>query len=213
MCQLRREASRLTAHYDAAITLIELLLRSTGITLEAADELVLLPGFLFDMNLFFERLLSRFFNDYLRKYTVNDQYRLSGMMTYLPDHNPRKRKAPTPRPDFVITEGRKIVAILDAKYRDLWEKRLPRDMLYQLAIYALSQSQNRQSVILYPSTETTTKPQIIEIREPLYGTNNALITLRSLNLIQMSDLLSQSDFKSQRELETLATYLVFGESL
>lgn len=208
--ELRRETSRLTAHYDAAITLIELLLRSTGITLEAEDEVVFLPGFLFDMNLFFERLLSRFLNDYLRGYTVNDQYRLSGMMTYLPDHNPRKRKAPTPRPDFVITEGRKVVAILDAKYRDLWEKTLPRDMLYQLAIYALSQSQNRKSVILYPSTEDHLKPQVIEIREPLYGTDNALITLRSVNLLQMTELLSHSDFKAQRQLEILASQLIFG---
>lgn len=210
--QLRRESSRLTSHYDSAITLIELLFRSTGITLEAADELVLLPGFLFDMNLFFERLLSRFFNDYLRGYTVNDQYRLSGMMTYLPDNNPRKRKAPTPRPDFVITEGRKVVAILDAKYRDLWEKSLPRDMLYQLAIYALSQSHNRKSVILYPSIDSDPKPQIIEIREPLYGANSAHITLRSINLPQISELLRLSDFKTHRQLETLAEQLVFGNS-
>lgn len=208
---LRREASRLTAHYDPAITLIELLLRSTGITLEAADEDVSLPGFLFDMNLFFERLLSRFFKDHLHGYTVNDQYRLSGMMTYVSDHNPRRRKAPTPRPDLVITKGQDVVAILDAKYRDLWEKSLPRDMLYQLAIYALSQSRNRESVILYPSTEAHTRPQIIEIRDPLRRTDSARVTLRSVNLTQLSELLGSSEFKATRQLEALARHLVLGD--
>ena len=50
---------------------------------------------------------------------------------------PRTR-APTPRPDYVMSRGGHIVAIADAKYRDLWKRDLPSGMLYQLSVYALS---------------------------------------------------------------------------
>ena len=58
--------------------------------------------------------------------------------------------------------GNKIAAILDAKYRDLWERSLPRDMLYQLGMYALSRSgPDRQAVILYPTLEAGAIDQTI----------------------------------------------------
>lgn len=59
------------------------------------------------------------------------------MIAYVPKHNPRRRQPPTPRPDFVLMGSPKPAAILDARYRDLWERSLPGEMLSQLAIYAM----------------------------------------------------------------------------
>jgi len=207
--RLRREMSRLTAHYEPAITLIELLLQSTGITLEDQAKKVSLQGFLFDMNRFFERLLSRFLNENLPDFTVHDQYRLTGMMSYAHEHNPRRRKAPTPRPDFVITQGKKALAILDAKYRDLWDKALPRDMLYQLALYALSQGWNGQATILYPTIQTDVRPQVVEIHEPILGSSTARVILQPVNLNQLTESIKDKTFRGTENRIQLAQNWIF----
>ena len=208
LARLKREMSRLTAHYEASIMVIELLMLASGITLEARSRQVALPGFLFDMNLFFERLLSRFLNENLPNHTVHDQFRLKDMMAYTAGHNPKRRQAPAPRPDFVVSDAAKPISILDAKYRDLWEKPLPRDMLYQLAIYALSQGWSGQSSIIYPSVDSTPKPQVIEIRDALLGANKAYITLKPVNLNDLSELIKDNGTVGRQKRLELAHALI-----
>ena len=67
-----------------------------------------------------------------------------------------------------------MLAVLDAKYRDLWEQSLPREMLYQLALYALGRvSGERASVILYPTVDAAAREQTITIQEPVHGAPQA----------------------------------------
>ena len=210
--RLWRSIDRRTRAYEPALKLICLLMDGLGISLNDNAEGLRLPGFLFDMNRFFQALLSRFLRDNLDGYTVRDEHRLKGMFAYAPRENPRDRRAPAPRPDFVILSSTKIASVLDAKYRDLWAHSLPREMLYQLAIYALSRSgPNRQAVILYPTLAGSAVDQTIVLNEPVEGAEIARIVLRPVDLLELEGLVSASpSIQRERQCTCLAKRLVFG---
>jgi 5-methylcytosine-specific restriction enzyme subunit McrC len=200
---------RTTRAYEPAISLIRILADAKGVSL-GGETGPRLPGFFFDMNRFFQMLLSRFLKDNLSDLTIHSEHRLKGMLAYLPGWNPRRQQAPVPRPDFVVSAGAKVVAILDAKYRDLWENALPRDMLYQLAIYATIH-ESGIATILYPTTNAQAKEARIELRDPLLGSRRALVVLRPVSLDRLERLVSTKQTAAVlRERKLFAHELVFG---
>ncbi len=208
----RRTLDRRTAAYAPTLTLLELLWQSAGMAWEETAPNLRLPGLLFDMNRFFQALLSRFLHTYLAGYMVQDEYGLEDLFAYDPAHNPLRRRPPTPRPDFVVQRAGRVVAVLDAKYRDLWEQSLPREMLYQLALYALSHAECRQAVILYPALDAAAVEQRIHIHEPLYGAGRAQVVLRPVNLLRLAGLLQSPRTRAcEAECTAWAQHWVLGK--
>ncbi len=186
----KNSLNRLTERYTPILEIINILYESQGIQLEDGSTSLNLHGYFFDMNAFFETLVGRLLTSCDNQYSIKDQFSLYDMFIYTPNYNPRGRRSPTPRPDFALMKQDKVVKLLDAKYRDLWEKSLPRDMLYQLAIYAVSGIGDKTATILYPTLNENPTVQKIDINDPITSLKMANVILQPINLIKISDLLS-----------------------
>ncbi len=186
-----RSLDRRTSAYQPALTLIKMLLNTQGAALTDSASSIAAAGFLFDMNRFFQALLSRFLGENLDGCEVQDEKILRGVFAYDLANNPRSCSPPKLRPDFLVLRNQRVVAVLDAKYRDLWERNLPREMLYQLALYAMGQdSVERRATILYPTLDGAARQQVILVKDPLRGAAKAQVILRPVNLLQLDAFLS-----------------------
>ena len=212
MDQAARRLNRLSTAYVPAISIIRLLVEAQGIVLEGQTVTTTLPGFLFDMNTFFQALLSRFLKENLTDCTLRDEHGLKGMMRYNSEFNPQRKQSPTPRPDYAVMQRGQLVSLLDAKYRDLWEKALPREMLYQLVVYAISHRQHLQSSILYPTTNPLAKEARIDVTDPVYGKHLGQVCLRPVNLSRIEELVATNTASARREREAYARRLAFGNA-
>ncbi|CQR46602.1 5-methylcytosine-specific restriction enzyme subunit McrC [Paraliobacillus sp. PM-2] len=186
----KNNINRLTERYRPLLEIISILQENQGIELEGNNQELKLQGFFFDMNHFFESLVGRLLQDYVPNYAVREQFLLHDMFTYASNHNPKNRRSSTPRPDFAIEKNGKVIKLLDAKYKDLWENALPRDMLYQLSVYALSSEGNKKATIIYPSLNDVAVTQEININNPTSDEYMGSVVLNPLNLSYLSSCLA-----------------------
>lgn len=149
------------------------------------------------MNSFFETLVGRLLENCGGGYSIKDQFSLHDMFIYTPGFNPCRRKSPTPRPDFALIKQGKVVKLLDAKYRNLWDKSLPRDILYQLAIYAVSGIGDKTATILYPSLNDIATVQMIDINDPISSSKMASVILKPVNLIKVAEIVNDDKVLSR----------------
>ena len=183
--------TRLTDSYGPALTLVRLLLDMQGVDLEVGRA-SRTPGFLFDMNAFYQRLLSRFFHENLVGWRIEDEHKLRSVYSYAPKANPRRRRPPMPRPDFALFHKDGLHGFLDAKYRDAWALDIPAHWLYQLSIYAFA-SPSRVSVLLYATMHDEATDQQIDVRHPLSGQEDgsaASVILRPIHLGRLATLVA-----------------------
>jgi 5-methylcytosine-specific restriction enzyme subunit McrC len=208
----QRVIDRRSTAYSSALTLIDLLVKGMGASLAQAEDSVQMPGFLFDMNRFFQALISRFLHEELPEFSIQDEHRLKGIFEYDPANNPRRRRTVVPRPDFALLSHGKVIEFLDAKYRDLWDTALPREMLYQLAIYALSKDTGiPRATILYPTLAVEAVDQVMLLKDPISGHGRAEIALRPVNLLKVEKLVRpHQGALVARQRQNFARTLVFG---
>jgi 5-methylcytosine-specific restriction enzyme subunit McrC len=162
------------------------------------------------MNVFFQRLLSRFLHDNLKSARIADERRIRSVLAYSAEANPKDRSAPAPRPDYALFCGSALRGYLDAKYRDVWQQRLPAEWLYQLALYAQA-SPNQVSVLLYASMSPEARDERVEVRQPLASASRrtASIIIRPVPLVYLAELVDpHTAIVSPRRRQELAEHLV-----
>lgn len=184
--ELLREAeharNRLNARYAGAHRLVRLLYEHSGFDDPEATGGDSLPGFLWDMAALFERFVARFLAEYLPEHDVITQHPLRALYRVVWDR-PRRR-SPRPQPDLVIrsrASGR-TVGVFDTKYKDLWETKIPREILYQMSVYALAWSESDgcsvPAIVLYPGPE---ERRDIEYGLDVHGGQARRILLRAVD--------------------------------
>ena len=185
----RKAIDRRTTAYRSALVLINILLEGMGTSIGESSEMVPLGGFLFDMNRFFQALISRFLHDELADFSIQDEHTLKGIFEYDKANNPRRHRAIVPRPDFAVLSHGKVIEFLDTKYIDLWETPPPANILYQLVIYAMSKSTSKpRSTILFPTLAAEAVEQVILLKDPKEGSRRAEVVLRPVNLFELEKL-------------------------
>lgn len=181
----RRALHRLVDHYRPALHLIELLYAGAGLDLVKDRPTFTAAGFLFDMNRFFQALVLRLLAEGLPDCAVEHEKPLRRAYRWASPHLPGRRR-PTPRPDITVaSQGRHF--LLDAKYRDLSVGPLPREILYQLTMYAASQGPGGAAAMIYPRHEAATLlEERLDLFDPLHSAPHASLYLRPVPLLELA---------------------------
>jgi 5-methylcytosine-specific restriction enzyme subunit McrC len=189
-----------TSPVYAALELIDLIRRGILVAIDQPGdtEAVTLRGFALDMNMLWQRMVGRVLDEWLPNVDLKQEYALGHLIRPDPDYAPRRRSGHIPRPDFVVFRDGALMSYLDAKYRDIWEKGLPREMLYQLALYAAAHEGGTSS-ILYPTESQEASEERLRIQNPEDGTLRATVAFRPVRLLELEQMITLPIFDSRPE--------------
>lgn len=211
--EARAGLTRLTSRFQTALAIEALLMTGWGAgTHESMPDMPAGPGHLFDMNMFFQHLISRFLREHTYDVRLVEESSIRGMFRYVRSARPNRRPR-MPRPDLAVRDAADQTRYLDAKYRDLSVNGLPPEWLYQLSLYAVA-SQPPVSTLLYASTSATAQDETIAMSAPAFGAAASVrIEIRPVPLIELANLVRPNAGSSVRaEARELARRLLSLES-
>jgi 5-methylcytosine-specific restriction enzyme subunit McrC len=152
------QITRLNGRYSAALTLASLILKGTSISTERGQ--ITSTAFVFDMNRVFEDFLGAALTDALRLYGGRTDLQPTGR--YLD----KERRLPI-RPDITWSQGGRVAAVIDAKYKPIADGRFPNADAYQMLAYCQTYGLQRGTLV-YANSETEeqehTLPKNIALR-------------------------------------------------
>lgn len=142
---------RRTMHYRGAVALSRFLLEGTspGFT---NGETLRCHGYLFSMNVLFEKFVARLCEDYAPAgYEVHAQKSKQEAFSYV--QNPYGWQRPALRPDILIRHQGVPHVVLDTKYKLMDRERPSASDLYQLTLYSMSFGHGRPvpARLVYPT--------------------------------------------------------------
>lgn len=194
MDEAARCRSRLTAHYEPAHSLVRAFVEQGGLDDEWDAGEQPIPGFLWDMSKLFEAFVVRFLTEHLETVEVCPQHTLKHLFRVV---SPATGfRSPRPRPDIVLRRDRRVVGVIDTKYRDLGSGSIPRDILYQLSVYALAWLDDQRSdvpaTVLYPRLGPAPTDRVVALRHG-FRASESHIRFRAIDWSQASQALRNGD--------------------
>jgi 5-methylcytosine-specific restriction enzyme subunit McrC len=189
--EARRSVDRRTGRYVPALQLTELILDGTAVSLDDTQNhrTVSIRGFALNMDRLWQRLVGRVLREWVPGIDVREERVLRDIFQNDPIFSPRPRPVPKPRPDFAVRTSANAEIFLDAKYRDMWKRDLPREMLYQLSLYAAAQG-GGVATMLYPTEAAEAAEERLRIGSLLAGGVNAAVALRPVHLGRLEELVA-----------------------
>ena len=198
LADARRGLNRLNAHYENAVQIVRMIYEGSGgfVLGDTRQEQLRIPGFFFDMNVLFEKVLARFFRENLTTYMVEEQ---RPFQVYSCQESDKDRDSI--RPDYVFYDklSGEIVLFADAKYRDVTNKDVVNTQLYQLSVYASVCPLDQRAVLLYPSFSEEQKSKTLVLNRINNQKKLAIVTLQPVDMYRLIDLIQCESKKSQRE--------------
>lgn len=79
------------------------------------------------------------------------------------------------------------------EYNPKWDRNLPRDMLYQLSVYAVSGIGNNSATILYPAMKGLPVLQQINMNNPLTNDIMAKVFMKPIDLIKVASFIDSDE--------------------
>lgn len=150
-------------------------------------------AFMFDMNLVFERFVTRLIQDALdgTDLLASAQPRLRGVIR----NDDTGRTYSTVKPDLVLEEmSTGHVVPVDIKYKLYAEKKLSTSDIYQLFLYAYTHGTEHfpsRAGVIYPTTSTTTGPRLSI--KPIAGPTAAWIVGAGLDVPSALDAIDRNE--------------------